>query len=114
MCLPKGICTDILGLLLGNSRANMSKVWARNSPISRSNTHNTENHEGNSKNNDSDNMDSNKAKSNTGDNNFNRNISSTVNSDQNNRGDSTTCIKQQKKVRKVVIVELVLVVMIKK
>ena len=37
-------------LALGSSRANMSKVWARNSPISRSNTHNTENHEGNSKN----------------------------------------------------------------
>ena len=40
------------GLLLGISPANMSKVWARNSPISSSNTQNIENNEGNSKNNE--------------------------------------------------------------
>ena len=46
------MCTDMSGLLLGISPANMSKVWAHNSPISSSNTHNIENNEGNSKNNE--------------------------------------------------------------
>ena len=47
---PKGMRTDMSGLLLGISPANMSKVWAHNSPLSSSNTHNTKNSEGNSKN----------------------------------------------------------------
>ena len=52
MCFPKGMCTDMSGVLLGINPANMSKVWAHNSAISSSNTHNTENNEGNSKNHD--------------------------------------------------------------
>ena len=52
ICFPKGMCTDMSGLLLGINPANVSKVWAHNSAISSSNTHNTENNEGNSKNND--------------------------------------------------------------
>ena len=46
------MCTDMSGLLLGVSPANVSKVWAHNSPISSSNTQNTENNEGNNENNE--------------------------------------------------------------
>ena len=38
MCFPKRMCTDMLGLLRGISLGNLSKIWARDRPISSSNT----------------------------------------------------------------------------
>ena len=49
------MCAATLGLLLGISLANMSNIWARNSPISSRITNTNDKNEGNNKSSDSNN-----------------------------------------------------------